>query len=389
MQLYHKVTGSECMDISVERSQNEDAVGDFWVDVAVANSLPQIALENATMVLSEHNLDIVRSHLDMLSDGANGNICMLRLLVSPTDEARPRSLESFKPIVEEMKRTKWLDPTTMNLVFEKFPWLGIKRGEIITAMCSILHPLMSSKNPFAFSRNHIYDLVTKKRYIRISAEIADLFLDRFHPTNNSSDDDFLNRKEIIVKDVEENVEDTIAKDLFMKMIDIVEHTLKTNIYLENRYALGIRLDSKAIQHEYSSREEEPFGIIFCHGRRFNAFHVRFKDVARGGMRLVTPNNPEQFALESARQYDECYGLAYAQQLKNKDIPEGGSKAVNLIDCNGLSAEAKQFVMRKSVKAFTNTILDLIVDTEETRDLIVDRHGQNEVIYLGPDEQVSF
>lgn len=29
--------------------------------------------------------------------------------------------------------------------------------------------------------------------------------------------------------------------------------------------------------------------------------------------------------ESARQFDEAYGLAFAQQLKNKDIPEGGSK----------------------------------------------------------------
>ena len=45
---------------------------------------------------------------------------------------------------------------------------------------------------------------------------------------------------------------------------------------------------------------------------------------------MTPASSELYALESARQYDECYGLAYAQQLKNKDIPEGGSKAVNLI-----------------------------------------------------------
>jgi len=44
-------------------------------------------------------------------------------------------------------------------------------------------------------------------------------------------------------------------------------------------------------------------------------------------------------------------------------------------------------MRKSVKAFTDSILDLIVDTEETRELVVDKFGQSEVLYLGPDEQV--
>lgn len=105
------------------------------------------------------------------------------------------------------------------------------------------------------------------------------------------------------------------------------------------------------------------------------------------MRLVTPSSSELFALESGRQFDECYGLAYAQQLKNKDIPEGGSKAVNLINTVGLADSGKFFVMRKSVKAFTDAILDLIVTTTETDEHIVDLYGKKEVLYLGPDEQV--
>jgi len=185
-----------------------------------------------------------------------------------------------------------------------------------------------------------------------------------------------------------DVEDTMAKDLLIKMIEIVSHTLRTNIYLENRYALGLRLDPNVMHSDDADDKEVPYGVIFVHGRRFNSFHVRFKDIARGGMRLVTPPSQESHALESARQYDECYGLAYAQQLKNKDIPEGGSKAVNLINCDELSGDAKQFVMRKSVKAFTNTIFDLIVETDETRQRVVDRLGKSEVLYLGPDEQVT-
>ena len=83
--------------------------------------------------------------------------------------------------------------------------------------------------------------------------------------------------------------------------------------------------------------------------RFDGYHVRFRDIARGGMRLVTPATSEQLALESGNQFDECYGLAYAQQLKNKDIPEGGSKGVALIDVVGMSSTGKDFIMRKSVK----------------------------------------
>ena len=44
-------------------------------------------------------------------------------------------------------------------------------------------------------------------------------------------------------------------------------------------------------------------------------------------------------------------------------------------------------MRKSVKAFTDSILDLIVQTDETKDKIVDYYGKPEILYLGPDEQV--
>ena len=375
------------MAVAVERSGIVDAAGDFWVDIVVANSLPEIALENASMVLSEHSLEIVRSHLDVLSDGDNGNVCMLRLLVSPSDSHNEMTEEMFQPIIKELKRTKWMDPYTLELVFSRYPWLGVTRGEIITGLCSILHPIMSHKNPFAFSRNNIFDLVTKDRYIRHASEISTLLLDRFHPTHPLSNNEFSSRKESLTKAIIDDVEDTVAKDILIKMIDIVDCTLKTNVYMENRYALGLRLDPRAIQDDYKSVEETPFGVIYIHGRRFNAFHVRFKDIARGGMRLVTPVSPEQYALESARQYEECYGLAFAQQLKNKDIPEGGAKAVNLINCSGLTPQAKQFVMRKSVKAFTNTVLDLIVDTEETRERVVDLHGKREVIYLGPDEQV--
>jgi glutamate dehydrogenase len=157
--------------------------------------------------------------------------------------------------------------------------------------------------------------------------------------------------------------------------------------MNNRYALGLRLDPQIMVSEHEAPRDKPYGIIFVHGRRFDGYHVRFRDIARGGLRLVTPATSEQFALEAAHQYDECYGLAFAQQLKNKDIPEGGSKAVVLIDSVGVSNSSKDFIMRKAVKGFADTILDLVVDTEETREEIVDFVGKKEVLYLGPDEQV--
>ena len=371
--------------IPIQPSHVDDVNDHYWVDVAVANSLPQVALEHTSRLLFLHNFDVFRSHLDVVSDGENGNVTLLRMLVAPVD---PSAVDdaSIELLKREIKRAKWLDPLTMDLIFDKYPWLGVKRGEIITAFCSLLHPVMSKVNSLAFSKGNIFDTVTDEKYIAYSSAIADLFLNRFYPKGPLSDEELEEQSEQLRRTISSDIEDTVASELLLKMIDIVKYTYRTNIFMNDRYALGLRLDPRVMIVE-GEEKELPYGIVFAHGRRFNGYHVRFRDISRGGMRLVTPQNPEQFALESAHQYDECYGLAFAQQLKNKDIPEGGSKAVNLINVNGLSAAGKNFVMRKSVKAFTDTILDLVVETDETRARRVDFLGKKETLYLGPDEQV--
>jgi glutamate dehydrogenase len=231
-------------------------------------------------------------------------------------------------------------------------------------------------------------MVTHPRMIGHAAKIADLFLARFHPDHPLSLEDptFLSQMQDVRTSIQSDVEDSTVSDVLYKMIDIVTHTLKTNVYMQDRYALSLRLDPIIMGEEY--QPNLPYGVLFVHGRRFNGYHVRFRDISRGGLRLIAPANSEQLALESARQYDECYGLAFAQQLKNKDIPEGGSKAVCLIDTNDLVHGSRDFVMRKSVKAFTDSILDLVVQTKETKSDIVDYYGKPEVLYLGPDENVN-
>ena len=61
-----------------------------------------------------------------------------------------------------------------------------------------------------------------------------------------------------------------------------------------------------------------------------AAQVRFREVARGGLRVVLPDSQQTHTAESRRHFNECFRLAFAQQLKNKDIPEGGSKACSIL-----------------------------------------------------------
>ena len=389
--LFEAISGTEGCEVQVEPAfddEDQDQHGHYWIDVAVANSMPQVSLEHVCRILYTQNFDVARARLDVIDDGDNGSVTLLRVLAKPV--GRIDEEPSFELLMQEIKRSKWLDNTTMDLVFDRYPWLGVRRGEIITAMCSLMHPVLAKENPLVYSKANILDMVTKPRVIPYAAKIADLFLERFHPDHPLKDEAaFQARQDELHASILSDVEDSVTIGLLTKMRDIVSHTYKTNVYMQNRYALGFRLnpqimESEGKQHQY---KEQPYGILFTHGRRFNGYHVRFRDISRGGLRLVTPASVEQFALESARHYDECYGLAYAQQLKNKDIPEGGSKAVCLIDINDLTRASRDYVMRKAVKAFTDTVLDLVVDTPETQANIVDYFGKKEVLYLGPDEQV--
>lgn len=61
--------------------------------------------------------------------------------------------------------------------------------------------------------------------------------------------------------------------------------LKTNFYKENIGAIGYRLDPSVFLAN-QKLPEVPFGIFMLLGRDFNGFHVRFRDIARGGIRLI-------------------------------------------------------------------------------------------------------
>ncbi|CAE7900725.1 glud2 [Symbiodinium necroappetens] len=87
-------------------------------------------------------------------------------------------------------------------------------------------------------------------------------------------------------------------------------------------ALSFRLDpAVALKDRPASLYPEvPYGIYLVCGRDFMGFHTRFRDVARGGIRLVLSRDKTTYDRNFATLFDECYNLAFTQQYKNKDRP---------------------------------------------------------------------
>jgi glutamate dehydrogenase len=75
--------------------------------------------------------------------------------------------------------------------------------------------------------------------------------------------------------------------------------------------------------------EIPFAIYLIIGRDFTGFHIRFRDISRGGVRIILSNS-ENLSQNRLTQFNETFGLAYTQKKKNKDIPESGSKGTILM-----------------------------------------------------------
>lgn len=167
--------------------------------------------------------------------------------------------------------------------------------------------------------------------------------------------------------------------VFEALLTFNRHILKTNFYQPTKVALSFRLDPAFLPAaEYPQR---PFGMFLVIGSEFRGFHVRFRDVARGGIRIIRSRNREAYSINLRSLFDENYALASTQQSKNKDIPEGGAKGTLLLDAD------HQDKARISFEKYVDAMLDLLLvgNSPGIKERIVDCYGRPEILFFGPDE----
>ncbi|RYP71719.1 hypothetical protein DL771_004670 [Monosporascus sp. 5C6A] len=158
--------------------------------------------------------------------------------------------------------------------------------------------------------------------------------------------------------------------------------LKTNYFTPTKVALSFRLDPSFLpEFEYPRPLYGMFLVISAEAR---GFHLRFKDIARGGIRIVKSRSKEAYQINARNLFDENYGLASTQQRKNKDIPEGGSKGVILLDAK------QQDKAQEAFEKYIDSILDLLLpaQTPGIKNPIVDLYRKEEILFMGPDENTA-
>ncbi|RIA91793.1 Glutamate/Leucine/Phenylalanine/Valine dehydrogenase-domain-containing protein [Glomus cerebriforme] len=187
-----------------------------------------------------------------------------------------------------------------------------------------------------------------------------------------NDDELLDK----IKKTTSNVHEFMV---FESFLIFNKHVLKTNFYQPTKVALSFRLNPAFLPSiEYPVKL---YGMFIVIGSEFRGFHLRFRDVARGGIRIIRSRNKEAYSINLRSLFDENYALAATQQRKNKDIPEGGSKGTILLD---ISQQDKD---RVAFEKYVDSILDLLIPgtTPGIKEKIVDLYNKPEILFFGPDE----
>ncbi len=173
-----------------------------------------------------------------------------------------------------------------------------------------------------------YMWATLRKHAGLAGKIVELFHARFDPRTGSlakakkaGEDTREKREAAVAAEIEEALAkvDSLDEDRIVRhFVNAVQSAIRTNYYQLGKDGLP----KQEISIKFSSRKLDgvpkpaPLYEIFVYSPRFEAVHMRFGKVARGGIRWS--DRPQDFRTE-------ILGLVKAQQVKNAVIVPVGSK----------------------------------------------------------------
>ena len=300
-------------------------------------------------------------------------------------------------------------------------------GNLLRAFINLIHQILVHADRNLYTIENVAEGLY--RHPEITLKLLDAFEIKFNPDTVFNEKKYIKARQDFMSLVEKldtghELHDIRRKNVLAQAMNIVDHTLKTNFYRNNKSAFSFRLDPKYLDNVPYNRSklfpELPFAIFFVKGMHFIGFQVRFRDLSRGGLRTIFTQKVERMQVERDNVFKECYNLAYTQHKKNKDIPEGGSKAViflkpfeqlnseteifrkELEACDlkpeKIKDKTKKFreeqteeYLFQTQRAWISSLL-MLINCEEDGKLrakhIVDYWKKPEYIYLGPDENMQ-
>ena len=342
---------------------------------------PANMLEPILKLIHRYDFNVGRAFMVKFEEAYNEPITVLHFILSHGSGAKVNP--EMVPMIQLNKALRtlgWVDYDDFSRFSESPFDFSINATNLLRSMACWCHIFLSKQNPYAYTLYKINN--TFHQNSEILALLVKLFRSKFDPQARENWEQLYAATETEINDYIDDIIEEVDRNIFKECLNFIAHCQKTNYFLSTKTGLAFRISPEVLDKKYYANA--PFSIFFASGKDFRFFHVRWKDIARGGIRVVMPRSDADYDMALAGLFDEVYGLSHAQQLKNKDIPEGGSKAVLVLKPGGHRDHA--------VKGSINALLDLLVEEDEshesTKNKVVSYYPKADIIYLGPDENIT-
>lgn len=377
-------------------------------------------------IVNRHGLVIKKVNATYMNTYLEDNILVMALdLHGANGEAAWQAANTMN-FLRELLTVKYF--STFDVLGSKLVSTGLisgNMGNLLRSVSNFINQSLVNVDPNLYTLETIQESLC--RHPELTIQLCKAFAEKFDP-DFANFSEYLKTREHFLTSVgkldtgqEEN--DLRDKTVLRQGMNFIHFTLKTNFYRTNLTAHSFRLDPRYLDEIPFDRAKKfpeiPFAIFYIKGMHYIGFHIRFKDLARGGLRTVYPQTPEHVIHERNNIFTECYNLAFTQHLKNKDIPEGGSKGVLFINpydqLDTESAILKKELetagtapidIEKQVAAFRKaqrinflhqvqrsyvesllTIINFDAEFKLRARNIIDYYKKPEYIYIGPDENM--
>ncbi|HXE95039.1 MAG TPA: NAD-glutamate dehydrogenase domain-containing protein [Dongiaceae bacterium] len=312
-----------------------------------------------------------------------------------------RNSDIFSRLQGELYNTQILNVTSHT--YREFVTNGIVTGEdasLINAFMAFCHTNLAHNQPDRFGLEDVKNAFCS--HPEIALQLVKLFRSRFDPATRDKADTY----RILLAEAQQTVDeyntghrylDDIRRAIFRCCLAFIRNTLKTNFFVVVKQALSFRINPAYLAElgpDFTSDlpQGAPFRVTFFFSRFGFGYHIGFSDIARGGWRTVIARTSDDFVTNSNTLFRENFVLAFTQHLKNKDIYEGGSKMVLILNAADLKAQERDqetWRLYKLQYGVINAFLDIYVTENGVakNTNVVDFYREDEPIELGPDENM--
>ena len=282
--------------------------------------------------------------------------------------------------------------------YEKMIGRGLTDGpdaSLVRAFIGFCHTALAHSHPDSFDQEGISRAF--HNHPELSLQLVKLFHTRFDPAGGVPYEEILAETTGLVAGFTTGRRflDGFRRTIFDCCLLFITHTLKTNFYIAEKRALAFRLDPAYIDRldrgfTQGLPADRPFRITYFSSRSGSAYHIGFSDIARGGWRTIITQGRDDYVTSANTLFRETYVLAHTQHLKNKDIYEGGSKMVAILEAEEGQAPHR---VRQQLYFLQYGLISGFLDLFVTRDgraadpRVIDYYGDDEPIELGPDENM--